>query len=369
MSTRLPRRTVLASLAAAGLVVSAGRAAMLRGSIVESEMPGLRSRARGFLYGSAAATFQFKDGDFTQALAHEAAMLVPEYELKRGTVEAVRGRYDFSGGDQLLAFADAHGQMLRGHTLLWHHANPDWLEAEVASTRDIALLTDYIAAVAGHYRGRMHSWDVVNEIIAPEDGRSDGLRKTLWLDAFGPSYVDTAFHAAKEADPSALLVYNDWGCEMAAPENDRFRAATLDFLESARARGVPIEALGVQGHLAAFGHPVDQGKLRVFLDRVASLGLKILVTEHDVDDSGGPSDIAQRDRAVADASRRFLDVALDCPATVAVLTWGLSDRFLAPQGWHDRLWQGTPRKLPLDPDLAPTPMWHAMAETFAAARA
>src|SRR5205085_4154043 len=141
--------------------------------------------------------------------------------------------------------------------------------------------------------------------------------------------------------------------------NDRFRAATLDFLEHALARGVPIGALGLQGHLAAFGTPVDQKKLAAFLGNVKSLGLRILVTEHDVDDSGGPADTASRDRAVADASRRFLDVVLDAHP-IAVLTWGLSDRFLDPPGWRAELAGYRPRMLPLDRDFRRKPLWTAM---------
>ena len=353
----LVRRRFLASLGAAALCMRASGAALLRG--IGSDAPLSRQAASsGRIYGAAAATYQLSDAAFADALAREAGILVPEYEAKRGVIEPERGRYDFSGVDRLLSFARAHGMAFRGHPLVWHHRNPDWLD-DALSSRDPALLTDYIAAVAGRYRGRMQSWDVVNEAIDLDSGK---LRETLWLRAFGPSYIDMAFHAARAADPHALLVYNDWGCE-AAP-NDRFRAATLDFLERALARGVPIDALGLQGHLAAFGPQVDQAKLRIFLARVKALGLKVLVTEHDVDDHGGPSDFATRDRAVADASRRFLDVVLDCDATVAVLTWGLSDRFLQPEGWRDRLFRGGPRSLPLDADLQRKPLWQAMAKAL-----
>jgi endo-1,4-beta-xylanase len=255
---------------------------------------------------------------------------------------------------------------LRGHALVWHKKNPDWLESALQGSDAERMLTGYIAAVAGHYRGRLASWDVVNEAIEPEDGRSDGLRNSLWLKRFGPSYIDTAYHAARQADPSALLVYNDWGCELGAAANDRFRAVTLKFLSDALARNVPIQALGLQGHLAAFGTQVDQRKLSAFCSDVRAMGLKILVTEHDVYDTDGPSDIAARDSAVADASRRFLDVMLDCPATVAVLTWGLSDRYLDPPGWRDRLAGRYPRMLPLDRDLHRKPMWEAMRKAFSA---
>lgn len=352
---RLSKRAFLGSMAASALCAPASGAAFRP----DDNAP-LRKQAaaRGLIYGAAAATYQLNDASFADALAREAGMLVPEYEGKRGVIQADPGHYDFSGLDHLLAFAQAHGMAFRGHPLVWHNRNPDWLEDALAS-RDSALLTNYITAVAGRYRGHMHSWDVVNEAIDLDTGK---LRETLWLKAFGPSYIDMAFHAARAADPHAMLVYNDWGCEAAA--NDRFRAATLTFLEQALARGVPIDALGMQGHLAAFGPQVDQRKLRAFLAHVKALGLKVLVTEHDVDDHGGPSDTPTRDRAVADASRRFLEVMLDCDATVAVLTWGLSDRFLQPEGWRDRLFRGGPRSLPLDTDLQRKPLWLAMANVL-----
>jgi endo-1,4-beta-xylanase len=349
-----------------GQMMASGAASGLRPSILPTNDKGLRDYAarRGIDYGCAAATYELKDATFSSALALESGMLVAEYEMKRSDIETGRGVYDFSACDALLAFAQAHAMKFRGHTLVWYAKNPTWMEDALQSPKAERLLTDYIGAVAGRYKGRMHSWDVVNEAIRPEDGRADNLRNSLWLKRFGPSYIDIAFHAARAADPGALLVYNDWGFEMSAPSNDRFRAATLDFLEGALARGVPIQALGVQGHLSAFGTQVDQKKLAAFLTAASAMGLKILVTEHDVDDSGGPLDIALRDRAVADASRKFLDVMLSNPATLAVLTWGLSDRFIDPPPLRDRLIGRYPRQLPLDSDYRRKPMWNAMARAF-----
>src|ERR1700753_4305128 len=340
----LTRRLLLGQLA--------GSSGALRPSIVSDSRLGLRdlAAARGIVFGCAAASYELKDTAFSMALAREAGILSAEYEMKRAALEPSPGQYDFSGADALFAFARAHRMAFRGHTLVWHHSNPPWLEEALQKPNAERLLTNSITTVVEHYRGRVTSWDVVNEIIAPGDGRSDGLRNSFWLKRFGPSYIDLAFHAARAADPDAMLVYNDWGCEWGAPENDRFRAATLTFLQRALARGVPIQALGMQGHLSAFGTQVDEKKLAAFLRAVQQMGLKILVTEHDVDDSGGPSDIAMRDKAVADASRRFLDGMLAYPATIAVLTWGLSDRFIDPPGLADRLAGRYPRMLPLDRD-------------------
>jgi endo-1,4-beta-xylanase len=142
------------------------------------------------------------------------------------------------------------------------------------------------------------------------------------------------------------------------------RAITLDFLEGALARKVPIGAYGMQGHLAGFGPPLDQRKLRSFLESLKAMGLHVLITEHDVYDTGGPLDTATRDRAVADASARFMDVVLDRRMVDTVLTWGLSDKFIDPPGWRERLAGYTPRMLPLDSDFQRKPMWTSLAASF-----
>jgi endo-1,4-beta-xylanase len=147
------------------------------------------------------------------------------------------------------------------------------------------------------------------------------------------------------------------------------RANCLKLLDGLIARGAPVQALGLQSHLFAFGEPVNPKKLRDFLAEVAARGLAILATELDVSDQGGPSDIGVRDQAVADAASRYLDVVLDNRKTVAVLTWGLSDRYADPPtslrlkmtGWRDR-------KFPFDAALRPKPLAGALGRAFSARR-
>jgi len=363
----LTRRDFAGGLALGASALSTRALAQPTGDFAPQTLGALAGR-RGCLYGCAATTFELRDHDFAPLLAREAKILVPEYEMKRAVLEPRPGAYDFDGADALSAFAQRTGMQFRGHTLVWHKANPPWLGAAIAAKPRDDFLVRYIHDVMSRYRGRVASWDVVNEALAPEHGRRDAMRESLWLRAYGPDYIQAAFHAARAADPAAQLVYNDWGCEADGPKHDLFRAATLDFLERMKARGVPIDAYGMQGHLQAFGAKVDQRKLRIFLERLDALGLRILVTEHDVDDSGGPTDVSLRDRAVADASRRFLDVVLDNRATTAVLTWGLSDRFLDPPGLRARLAGYSPRLLPLDSNLQRKPMWWAMAGSFSGMR-
>jgi endo-1,4-beta-xylanase len=231
LNTMLSRRTFVGigcAIAGAAFPLLRSQAQALRPSIIAGGATTLRAAAsvRGILYGSAVTSAEFGDADFCAALAREAAILVPEYEMKRAIVEPSRNAYDFTGCDGILGFARRHNMQFRGHPLVWHKRNPDWLEETVRSTRDETLIAGYIGKIVGHFRGQMHSWDVVNEAIAPEDGRPDNLRKSFWLETFGPHYIDIAYHAARAADPGGMLVYNDWGCELGAPANDRFRAAT-----------------------------------------------------------------------------------------------------------------------------------------------
>jgi endo-1,4-beta-xylanase len=350
--------------------VIAGGAALACPAMAQ-DMRSLRAIAasKGFVFGSAAATYEFKDADFTPLLLRDCAQLVPEYEMKRNVLEPQRGQHDFAALDALFAFARSNGLSMRGHPLVWYYANPPWLKDALAARRDETLLTGHIQAVLRRYP--MASVDVVNEAINPPNGKMGGagLRPSLWLDAFGPGYIDMAFHAARAADSRVKLVYNDWGCEQGGPQNDRFRASILKLLDGLLARRTPIDALGLQGHLSAFSNPVDQRKLRDFLQEIRARGLAVLVTELDVEDTGGPSDIASRDRAVADEARRFLDVALDCPATQAVLTWNLSDRYVdPPDEWPLKLRGWRYRKTPYDAQMRRKPLWDALAQAFAGRR-
>jgi endo-1,4-beta-xylanase len=363
----LSRRTALlcggaalAATAAVGLSLPAERA-------VGPSLKALAA-ARGLVYGAATANYQLRHADFAQAFLRECGILVPEYELKRDLTEPEPGHYDFTDAAALQKFSASNGLLFRGHPLVWFASNPPWLEGAVAAAKDERIFADYIRAAASRFAGRTHSWDVVNEAIEPDDGRPDGLRNTFWLKRFGPGHIGDAFTMARAADPQALLVYNDYGLESEAPGHDARRRATLKLLESLVARGAPVGALGLQGHITACGAPVDQKKFAAFLAEVRAMGLRILVTEHDVDDSGGAIDAGARDRAVADASRRMLDVALDNPATVALLTWGLSDYFLKAEGTANALLRGTPRMLPLDVAMAPLPMRGAIAQALAGAR-
>ena len=231
------------------------------------------------------------------------------------------------------------------------------------------LLRRHIAEVAGHYRGRIHSWDVVNEAINLDDGRPNGLRKSQWLNLLGPQYLDIAFTAAAKADGQAILTYNDYDLEQDSPKHEAKRAAVLGLLTSMKSRGIPVQALGLQAHLHATGKPDNWSGFERFLDSVDKLGLQMFITELDVDDSELPRDVSERDAAVAKVYGDFLKRVLPRKSLKAVLTWGISDANTWLNGRHPRPDGLRKRPLPFDAEMKPKPAFYAMLEAINSAPA
>ncbi|GAB1543045.1 hypothetical protein NUACC21_57190 [Scytonema sp. NUACC21] len=324
-----------------------------------------RAAAKGIIYGAAVEPefFQSNTG-FQASFVRDCGMIVPENALKWHELRPAPDKFNFARADWLAEFARTHGMLFRGHTLVWNHALPGWFKEFVNRQNAEKILIEHITAVCKHYAGRMHSWDVVNEAIEPEVGRSDGLQNSPWLDFLGSDYIELAFQVAAEADPKAMLVYNDAGLEYDIPKHAAKRIATLKLLERLKKRGVPIHGLGIQSHLMAHESAFNPKKLRAFLSDVASLGLKILVTELDVIDKQLPADPTVRDRMVASKYEDYLSVVLDEKAVIAVLTWGLSDRYTWLSSFNPRS-DGQPvRPLPLDSNLKRKLAWNAMARAF-----
>ena len=325
-----------------------------------------RAAAKGLIYGASGRYRDlFSDPEYAERFPQECGILVPGLDLKWRTLRPSPNGFDFTAGDWMAKFARNHGMLFRGHTLVWHKALPLWFKQTVNHQNAEQLLVKYIEMVAGHYAGQIHSWDVVNEGIKTAEGRLDGLRKSPWLEFLGDNYIDLAFRVAAEADPQALLVYNETGLDYDTPEQGAKRDAVLKLLYRLKAIRTPIHALGIQAHLRGRKRAdFNPTKLRDFLRHVGSLDLKIMITELDVGDLGLPKDINERDRLVAQHYYDYLTVVLDEPAVIGVLTWGLSDRYTWLSKKRPRS-DGLPvRPLPLDRDLNRKPAWYAIAKAF-----
>jgi endo-1,4-beta-xylanase len=318
--------------------------------------------SRGLSYGCAVGAAQLtQDAAFAALVSRECGMVVPENDLKWTALRPTASSFSFDRADAVMQFATEHGIKVRGHTLVWHEALPAWFAGSVRAADADAVLRQHISTVVSRYAGRMHSWDVVNEAIHLADGRPDGLRNTPWLRLLGPDYIETAFRAAAAADPSAMLVYNEYGLEYAA--NEPKRQAVLTLMRRLKERGVPVHAIGIQAHLNARDQ-VDVAGLQRFLGEISALGLKVLITEMDVADASLPSDAAVRDQAVADQYERFMGAVLKQSGTVAVMTWGLSDRYSWLHDYSPR-GDGLPvRGLPFDQGLGQKVAYQAMLRSL-----
>ena len=364
------RRFLAAGLATLGSGVSFALPVSNRAE----EILALRKLAaeKGMLYGTTISARQITgDPRFVDLVLQQTGLVVAENDMKWQVMNrGARGDDDYGPADTVAAFALENDLALRGHNLLWYHRTPNWF-FDLDNRQDIeAAIVERIRGLAGRYRGMVHSWDVVNEPIEPKDGRPDGLRTGVFLEMFGPDYLDLAYRTAREADPAARLVVNEYDVELDTPEQEVRRTTLLNVLERMRRSGTPVDAVGVQAHLScAGGPPFSAARLRRFLADVAGLGLTIQITELDVTDENAPADEAVRDRLVADAYSRFLDAALDEPAVKMVVTWGLSDRhsWIVRKETHESKWRadGLPsRPLPFDADLKPKPAFEAIAQAF-----
>ncbi|WP_449473041.1 endo-1,4-beta-xylanase [Sphingobium chungangianum] len=332
------------------------------------------AKASGRYFGAAVKSRLLReDSAYRATVTRECDILVQEYELKRGTTEPKPGKYDFSGADQIIDFAQAHGMRARGHTLVWYTANPPWLEPAVQQASDAQqrqLMTGYIDVAMRRYAGRISEWDVVNETIEPNQGRADGMRaESLWMKAMGEQYIDLAFHRAREVDGEATLFLGDYGLEHDSPRCERRRTAMLKLLDRLMSRGVPVDAIGIQGHLKPYKEPFNQRQFADFLETLSGYGLKLAITELDIADRGGPPNPDKRDREVAAFAKAFLDVALDNPAMGSVLCWGVSDRDSWLSKYPEYKWPDgqLSRGLPFDGKMARKPFWDAIAGAFDAA--
>ncbi len=215
-------------------------------------------------------------------ILREFNSLTAENDMKVGVIHPAEDRWNWKNADDIVAFAERHKIKIRGHNLLWHNQNAEWMftgpDGKPAS-KELVLqrLKTHIFTIMNRYKGKMYAWDVVNEAIEEKNPDASKMyRDTKWLEAFGgPEFIEAAFRFAREADPSAKLYYNDFNSER--PDK---REKIFKLLKKLKADKVPIDGVGFQAHWTV-GRP-SAAEIRTALDQVVSLGLDIQVTELDI---------------------------------------------------------------------------------------
>lgn len=303
--------------------------------------------AQGKVIGTA-VTGSKLTGTYGDLAGGQFSSLTPGNAMKWGTVEPTQGTFDWTEADQIVAFAQAHHQQVRGHTLVWHSQNPGWLTNGTWTPAQLgSLLQNHISTEVGRYKGEITAWDVVNEPFN-EDGT---YRSTIWYDGLGSDYIANALTWAHAADPAAKLYINDYNVEGVNAKS----TALYDLVKSLKAAGVPIDGVGLQAHLILGQVPAT---LQQNIQRFADLGVDVAITELDVR-MALPSDSTKLAQQKAD----FKSVVAACAAVsrcVNVTVWGFTDS----DSWVDSTFPGYGAATPYDANYAPKPAYYGIAEAL-----
>lgn len=333
-----------------------------------------------FLVGAAVNPAQFtgEDARETALIIEQFNSISPENVLKWEIVQPEPDTYNFSPADQYVEFGLKHHMFIIGHNLVWHSQTAQWVFEDKNGnplTRKALLrrMRDHIHQVVGRYKGKINGWDVVNEALN-EDGT---LRQSKWMKIIGPDYLEKAYRYAHEADPKAQLYYNDYSLE-----NEAKRKGALELVRKLKAKGVPISGVGLQDHVHLDWPTTEQ--INATIDEFAALGVKVMITELDVDvlPQANPShsadvsmheaadpklnpypnglpDSVQKELANRYASL-FATYAKHCGEVTRVTLWGVTDKDSWKNDWPIRGRTNYP--LLFDRNAEPKPAFNAVIE-------
>ena len=322
-----------------------------------------------FPLGAAITPGQVMMGNGGDFIARQFSVVVAENAMKPQSLNKFGpGRYEFEAADALVDFAGKHGIKVRGHALVWHQQAADWMfygsgpNGDATREELTERLRTYIHDVVGRFKGRVWAWDVVNEAFVPDENvaQEGGWRKSHWYRILGPDYIALAFQFAHEADPDALLFYNDYGTE-----SPRKRTLILNLIRDLQKRGVPIHGIGHQSHYTV-AQPADFGGLETTIEDVGALGLTNQITELDISLNANlmkdaiPEVTPALLKLQAARYQDFFEMCLRQKKVVsAVLMWGLNDDV----SWL-RSWPFARLDAPLlfDGALQPKPAFWAVVE-------
>jgi endo-1,4-beta-xylanase len=267
-----------------------------------------------------------QDASFARVVSENFNLLTAS-GMKWDRIHPELDRYDFAEGDWSVQFAEQNGMQVHGHNLCWNapFAYPAWFKTELHPSNAKQILTDHITTVVKHYAGRVASWDVVNESLVPWSKHPDLLYPGVWTDYLGPSYFDIAFHATAAADPNALRIFNIYRVEQGTDDDVKTRAATIALLKQLLARGVPIQAIGIESHLDD-SQPLGGPAFHQFLADLRAMNLQVVITELDVKENRVGTSL-EWDQTTAKYYGDYLTDFISVCNPPFVIFWSLKDRW------------------------------------------
>jgi endo-1,4-beta-xylanase len=312
-------RVVLA--AATGLLTAAGVAVIMPTADAAASTLGAAAAQSGRYFGTALAAGRMGDSTYTTIAGREFNMITAENEMKPDATQPQRGVFNFNAGDQIYNWATQRGLKVRGHTLAWHAQQPNWWQSISGGTLRQAMI-DHINGVMAHYKGKLAAWDVVNEAF-----NENGTRRSSNLQNTGNDWIEVAFRTARAADPSVKLCYNDYNIENATYAKT---VAVLNMVRDFKARGVPIDCVGLQTHFT--GGSSLPGNFQTTLTNFANAGVDVALTEVDVTNSS-TSQYAGLTQA-----------CMNVPRCLGITVWGVRDSDSWRSGENPLLFDGSGNK-------------------------
>jgi endo-1,4-beta-xylanase len=299
--TRSTRVRALAVVATGVVAIATAAMVMPAANAAESTL-GAAAKQSNRYFGTAIAAGRLSNSTYSTIAAREFNMITAENEMKPDATQPNRGQFTFNSGDQIYNWATQRGIPVRGHTLAWHAQQPGWMQRLSGSSLRQAMI-EHINGVMAHYRGKLHSWDVVNEAF-----NEDGSRRQSNLQGTGNDWIEVAFRTARAADPSTKLCYNDYNIENWSYGKTQ---GVYRMIQDFKSRGVPIDCVGLQTHFT--GGSSLPGNFQTTLSSFAALGVDVLLTEVDVTN------------ASTSQYAGLTQACLNVPRCIGITVWGVRD--------------------------------------------
>ena len=292
-------------------------------------------------------------GQHTEILKTHFSSITSEYEMKMNVMYPSEGNYDFTAADAIVNFGVDNGINVHGHALIWHNATPDWVKNFSGTDAEFeTMVKDYVTTTVTRYKGKIASWDVVNEAI--DDGSGNPLRSSIFKDKMGDGYIKKCFQWARDADPDCLLFYNDYNIASSVGK----RTAMFKIVDDL---GDLIDGVGAQMHIN-YNYP-SASNIQAVADGTVSRGLKLHFAELDIR-ANPNNDQTTLTAARADAQKaKFKEVvkiynSIPLDNKYALTVWGLKDN----ESWLMDFWGHIDWPLMFNDDYSKKPAYDGFIE-------